>query len=248
MNSFGEFLYTLRKEKGMTQAELADALGVTNKAVSKWETGEAMPETALLKPLARIFGVTVDELLDGKRADGNAYYYNDEPRSDGDSEMPREMDDDDIDEFFTRRIKQHIFARGRECGEPRTAAEMICGAVCAAVFLLGVAAYLFLGSLADLWHPYWVIIPVCAFLCGIIDLIFDLCNKQKRERKLARGENPVSGAICGMVMLSCLITYILLGAFTNLWHPLWIIIVCGGVSCGIIGATGEAIAAKKRKQ
>lgn len=69
MNDFGEFLFKLRKEKGMTQAELAQALGVTNKAVSKWETGEAMPETALLLPISRIFGVSVDELLDGKRSD-----------------------------------------------------------------------------------------------------------------------------------------------------------------------------------
>ena len=54
MNDFGEFLFKLRKEKGMTQAELAQALGVTNKAVSKWETGEAMPETALLLSLIHI--------------------------------------------------------------------------------------------------------------------------------------------------------------------------------------------------
>ena len=38
MNTFGEFLFSLRKEKGMTQAELAEKLGVSNKAVSKWET------------------------------------------------------------------------------------------------------------------------------------------------------------------------------------------------------------------
>ncbi|MCI8819884.1 MAG: helix-turn-helix transcriptional regulator, partial [Clostridia bacterium] len=56
----------------MTQAELAQALGVTNKAVSKWETGEAMPETALLLPISRIFGVSVDELLDGKRSENSA--------------------------------------------------------------------------------------------------------------------------------------------------------------------------------
>jgi len=67
MSAFGEFLYALRKENGMTQAELAERLSVTNKAVSKWETGEAMPESNLLLPIARIFGVTVDELLDGKR-------------------------------------------------------------------------------------------------------------------------------------------------------------------------------------
>ncbi|MDE7348345.1 MAG: helix-turn-helix domain-containing protein, partial [Clostridia bacterium] len=57
MNDFGDFLYALRKEKGMTQAQLADLLGVTNKAVSKWETGEAMPETSLLLPLSRVLGV-----------------------------------------------------------------------------------------------------------------------------------------------------------------------------------------------
>ena len=71
MNKFGEFLYELRKEKGLTQQELADKLNITNKAVSKWETGDAFPETAQLKPLARILGVSVDELLEGKR-NGNA--------------------------------------------------------------------------------------------------------------------------------------------------------------------------------
>ena len=67
MNEFGNFLYSLRKGKGMTQQELADMLNVTNKAISKWETGEAFPETAQLVPLATIFGVTVDELLRGRR-------------------------------------------------------------------------------------------------------------------------------------------------------------------------------------
>lgn len=65
MNRFGDYLYTLRREKRMTQAELADLLGITNKAVSKWETGEAFPETSQLLPLADIFGVSVDELLRG---------------------------------------------------------------------------------------------------------------------------------------------------------------------------------------
>lgn len=69
MNAFGNFLYSLRKEKGMTQQELADLLDVTNKAVSKWETGEAFPETAQLVPIADVFGVTVDELLRGRRAE-----------------------------------------------------------------------------------------------------------------------------------------------------------------------------------
>lgn len=67
INKFGEFLYELRKEKGLTQAELADKLGITNKAISKWETGEAFPETAQLVPLSTIFSISVDELLKGER-------------------------------------------------------------------------------------------------------------------------------------------------------------------------------------
>ncbi len=65
MNDFGNYLYSLRKSKGMTQQELADRLNVTNRSVSKWETGETFPETSQLVPLADIFGVTVDELLRG---------------------------------------------------------------------------------------------------------------------------------------------------------------------------------------
>lgn len=67
MNDFGNFLYQLRKERSMTQSDLAEILGVTNKAVSKWESGAAFPETAQLAPISDIFGVTVDELLKGRR-------------------------------------------------------------------------------------------------------------------------------------------------------------------------------------
>ena len=68
MNEFGNNLYRLRKLRGWTQQELADQLGVTNRSVSKWETGETLPETGQLIPLADAFGVTVDELLRGPKA------------------------------------------------------------------------------------------------------------------------------------------------------------------------------------
>lgn len=64
---FGAFVAQLRKEKGMTQKELADCIHVSDKAVSKWERGLSMPGVSLLIPLAELLGVTVTELLKGER-------------------------------------------------------------------------------------------------------------------------------------------------------------------------------------
>ncbi len=69
---FGNFIYELRTEKGLSQSELGKILGVSNKAVSKWENGEAKPRSGKLALLAETLGVTVGELLCGKRETNNA--------------------------------------------------------------------------------------------------------------------------------------------------------------------------------
>lgn len=61
---FGNYLYTLRGRAGLTQKQLARQLGVTNKAVSKWETGKAKPTTQTLRKMAALFGLSVDRLLE----------------------------------------------------------------------------------------------------------------------------------------------------------------------------------------
>ncbi len=66
-SEFGAFVAQLRKDAGLTQKELADKLYVSNKAVSKWETGVSLPDTALLIPLSEILNVSVTELLMAKR-------------------------------------------------------------------------------------------------------------------------------------------------------------------------------------
>lgn len=61
----GAFLAALRKSKGMTQQEVGDRLNVSNKTISKWESGGGFPEITLLPDLAKLYGVTVDEVLAG---------------------------------------------------------------------------------------------------------------------------------------------------------------------------------------
>ena len=62
-NKIGEFIAKCRKEYNMTQMQFAEKLGVTNKAVSKWETGASDPSTSNLLTLAKLFNTTAEELL-----------------------------------------------------------------------------------------------------------------------------------------------------------------------------------------
>lgn len=62
----GKLIASKRKEKGLTQEQLAEMLGVTNKAVSKWENGRSMPDVAILQELCKILGITVTTLLNGE--------------------------------------------------------------------------------------------------------------------------------------------------------------------------------------
>lgn len=61
----GKFISQCRRNKGWTQGELAEILGVTDKAVSKWETGKSMPDISLFMPICELLGITLNELLLG---------------------------------------------------------------------------------------------------------------------------------------------------------------------------------------
>ena len=64
----GKFIAHKRKEKNLTQEQLAEKLGVSNKTVSKWETGKCMPDYSVVKPLCDELEITVAELMDGEDA------------------------------------------------------------------------------------------------------------------------------------------------------------------------------------
>lgn len=68
-NITGAFLAGVRKAKGLTQKQLAELLHVSDKAVSRWETGRGLPDAALMLPLCEILDISVNELLSGRRLD-----------------------------------------------------------------------------------------------------------------------------------------------------------------------------------
>ena len=69
MNTYvtGTTIRKLREERGLTQAELAERIGVSSKTVSKWETAKGLPDISLLQPLAKALGISVIELMNGER-------------------------------------------------------------------------------------------------------------------------------------------------------------------------------------
>lgn len=63
----GQLITELRKEKGLTQKQLADALNVTDKAVSKWERGLSFPDISMLEPIAEVLDISIMEILAGEK-------------------------------------------------------------------------------------------------------------------------------------------------------------------------------------
>ncbi len=69
--NFGEKLYELRKEKKLSQEDVADKLNVTRQTVSKWETNQSTPDFDKVLPLCELFEISADELLSGNKKEEN---------------------------------------------------------------------------------------------------------------------------------------------------------------------------------
>ena len=69
----GKFIAKCRKEKNLTQMQLAEKLGITDRAISKWETGKSLPDSSIMLELCQVLGITVNDLLSGEVITMNNY-------------------------------------------------------------------------------------------------------------------------------------------------------------------------------
>lgn len=115
----GKFISALRKEKGFTQVQLADRIGISDKTVSKWECGSGLPEVSLMLPLCEILGISVNELLAGKRL--------------ADSEYRSKAEDTIMDLMTENRENKKRMLQSAVCG---------CITIVAACALIVIASYL----------------------------------------------------------------------------------------------------------
>ena len=166
MVKIGLFLAELRREKALTQEQLGQLLGVTNKTVSRWERGNYLPPVEMLMSLSEFYGVTINELLSGQRLSDSQY------REYAEENMKTALKESS----FTLKEKMDYFRR-------KWRKEHIASYVLAAVIAVGLYAA---GIMMDnglhvagfLWVAIFVIVQNNRMMSYVEDRAFDGTGRQ----------------------------------------------------------------------
>jgi len=200
-----------RKKAGYSQEELADAIGVSRQAVSKWERCESSPDTDNLIQLARLYHISLDELVNGDDAPevGEAAIKSETTSLE---EKPDYVWEDD---GMTVEIKEDAITVKNEDGEEKVydkaawkrkkAKEKRINVTVSSVFaILAVVAYLLIGFYVERgWECAWPIFLLIPFVASLVEFCF--------YKRLAVIAFP-----CLVVAIYCFV-----GMAYGLWHPTW---------------------------
>ncbi|MBQ8877912.1 MAG: helix-turn-helix transcriptional regulator [Lachnospiraceae bacterium] len=218
-------LVNLRKSNNLSQEALAEKLGISRQAVSKWERAEASPDTDNLILLARLYGVSLDELLqteDEIPMSDTSEYEETESWGDGENEEyvhvgfrgvhVKDKDSevhvgwDGIHVNDKRKGDEvHVSKDGVYVNGERKDKEWISHHAHFPISIIIVIAYIIIGCAYNAWHPGWLLFFLIPIWHSLVEAI---------ERKDAnRFAYPV------LVVLA----YLSIGIFKMLWHPGWVL-------------------------
>lgn len=224
-------LVKLRKQAGLSQEELADKLGLSRQAVSKWERAEASPDTDNLICLAKLYGVSLDDLLSTE--DDPETIIREQVKKDED-EPPKKDEKEGIHvgndgvnivgedgERITinnnginiidengKRVKINKGYDNRSSEEKRRD-QAIYWAISGIFYTLAIVAYVLLGILLGWWGTMWIVFFVP-------DIIMSLYKAIRRKR--AHHFNMVFLSTFSFFLV-CLVLF----PQANLWHPMWVV-------------------------
>lgn len=240
MNYFSEFLYSRRKALGLTQQNVADELGVSNKAVSKWEAGECYPETAQLVPLASLLGCSVDELLRGRTAEKSAESPAEKP-SEPSEERATERADSSTEKGAAQESEQEAESEPLSVYFKRKLKEAVGIAVGTALIIFAVAVgailnYFWKGEEGELLGGA-VMLALIAVGVGIIVFSAIAFGDKDGDKDGSTGEQTKrEDPWCGVVMLAATIMFFVLGFGFHGWAYSWLAFPVGILICALIKA------------
>ena len=219
---FANRLVDLRKRENLSQEDLADKLSISRQAVSKWERGEASPDTDNLIALAKIYGISLDELVNIKKSNY------DSPKADEEvvafkshnNEFIAQTEPEEDDFFDEDLFEDDVYQRPRSLGKKYRKSIW----VTFPVIPMTVLVFLFLGFAFDLWHPGWLVFLVFPLIHSIFLI------REKRSHLT-------------IIAVSMTALFLILGITFNLWHPAWLLFLM----IPIISAALKAIRKKRIK-
>lgn len=210
-------LFELRKKNGLSQEELADKLGISRQAISKWERAEASPDTDNLILLAKLYGVTLDELFNTDSAIDLANENKEADLIPNESDSEIDVLDEPVEESSTTNEENNVATKEEELPEKNPTLEAISKvtsiSVVIAYFILGISLPNGIG-----WSCYWVLFLLIPIIITFAEAI--------QKRKVSKFLYPalVAAIYCFMGQRFNDLTYSIFGhEFRGFWHPLWII-------------------------
>lgn len=190
-------LYEFRKKSGLSQEELADKLGLSRQAVSKWERAEASPDTDNLLALAKIYGVTLDELLTpNKKVE--------EVIKEADDEDKLIITDSGVTAISKGEKKVIVDDKGLHLSEkgPEHKVPAIIDAI---MLLLVTITYIVLGFTLGTWATMWPL-----FLASFVPASLVKAIMKRRIKEFN-------------IIFTATSIYCFIGMILGLWHPTWLV-------------------------
>ena len=215
-------LVELRKKNGLSQEELADKLGLSRQAVSKWERAESSPDTDNLICLAKLYNVSLDDLLQTSQ---DVDEIKEEVRE---KESEKE---NSIKELKERLEEKGYAALSEEEKERYKKISTFDHIFTSVMYVVAVIIYFTISFIYEgQWQRLWVIFLVPVFLSSIIS-----CIKKRRVTPFAF---PVFVAFI----------YLGIGVYFSLWHPTWIMFISIPIFYTLGGTIDSAIAKKRNEK
>lgn len=241
-------LIKLRKEHGYSQEELADKLGLSRQAVSKWERAEASPDTDNLICLAKLYGVSLDELL--ANGDDLETFVDEQVKKEEEPEVEikdnredKKTDrvtinnegihvvDKDGSEVFVGNKGIRFVDKDGNCVKKHPHLDkflQVLGIVEGGLTILALVAYILMGTLANMWFNGWIVFFVPEIVCSFIRAI--------HKRNAHQFTYPFFA-----IFAFFFVCMVFPGMEANLWHPMWVIFLTIPVYYIVVSAIRKAL-------
>jgi len=202
--NIGEKLFELRKEKNLSQEEVAEKLNVTRQTVSKWETNQSTPDFDKIVPICELFEISTEELLTGKKKE-------------------EVLEENKIEEKEKPLTKEEI---------KRKSAEVVSTSVF--IYVLAIAFIMIAIPVQKMNPIIASAIFLCIIAWATARIIKHYMSIPKLDDKVEKEENQIVKQVKGIIEVVFTVIYFIVSFTTFAWHVTWIIFLICGAVCNLV--------------